>query len=108
MVLGLGLLINRNFVQGKFKSVRWFLIGFANFSLVCAILIGGIPQLIIDEGEEIQETGWYGQISVLIFLTCILEFIACLVFGIIIGRIIQQQEDDLEKEAEKEHPYTYF
>ena len=105
LVIGLGILINRKFVQGNLNFVRWLLIGFANYALICAILIGGIPQLIIDQGEEIEETGWYGQPSVLIFMTCILEFLFSVIFGCRIGKHIQQQQLDFEN---GENPYEAF
>ena len=105
LVIGLGILINRNFRRGKLTFVRWLFIGFANYALICAIMIGGIPQLIIDEGEEIEETGWYGQPSVLIFMTCILEFLFSLIFGCRIGKHIRQLQLDIEN---GENPYEAF
>ena len=101
LIIGLGLLVNRNFIQGGKKFVRWTFIVFANYFFIFAILIGGIPQLIIDEGEELGETGFYGQPSVLIFLTCIFEFIVCLGFG---GRIVKR----IENKEEEANDYKSF
>ena len=41
------------------------------------VLIGGLDA-VKSEGREIEETGWYGQTSVLLFLTCLFGMIKCL------------------------------
>jgi hypothetical protein len=108
LVIVLAILVNRNFNLGRLKSVRWFLLGFLNYALICSAMIGGIPQLIKDGGEELQDIGWYGQMSVLTFLSCVSEMISSLVLTCWIGRLIQIQQYELEKEEKGEHPYAFF
>lgn len=105
LVVILAILVNRNFNLGKLKSVRWFLIGFINYALVCSALVGGIPQLIEDKGEELEEIGWYGQISVLVLLSCVLEMMFSLFLALSVECMIRKQRRELKAEG---HPYAYF
>ncbi|CAJ1953023.1 unnamed protein product [Cylindrotheca closterium] len=110
MTLLLVISVNRDFRLRKLKSARWSLMGFVNYSFVCAVVVGGIPQLIRDRGMELEKTGWYGQTSVLLLLTCIFQMLSSSFFVCAIGKMIAKQREDLEKEArtETEHPYSYF
>eukprot|EP00526_Cylindrotheca_closterium_P021032 CAMPEP_0113620378 /NCGR_PEP_ID=MMETSP0017_2-20120614/10383_1 /TAXON_ID=2856 /ORGANISM="Cylindrotheca closterium" /LENGTH=213 /DNA_ID=CAMNT_0000530039 /DNA_START=31 /DNA_END=672 /DNA_ORIENTATION=+ /assembly_acc=CAM_ASM_000147 len=108
MAILLTITVNRNFSLGKLKSVRWSLVGFINYSFICAVVVGGIPELISDKGAELEETGWYGQNSVLLLLTCLFQMLSSSIFVCAIGKMIAKQREDLEKEAKTEHPYSYF
>jgi hypothetical protein len=105
LVIALAIFVNRNFNLGRLKSVRWFLLGFLNYALICSAMIGGIPQLIKDGGEELADIGWYGQMSVLTFLSCVSEMISSLLLICWIGRLIRKQQYELEKE---ENTYDFF
>jgi hypothetical protein len=108
LVIILAIFVNRNFNLGRLKSVRWFLLAFLNYALICSAMIGGIPQLIKDGGEELEDIGWYGQMSVLTFLSCVSEMISSLVLTCWIGRLIQKQRYELEKEEKSEYPYAFY
>lgn len=105
LVIGMSITMKRKLIEGKMKSVKWLLVCFANYVFICAVLIGGIPQLIIDQGEEVRKTQWYSQVTVLIFLTCIFELLVCLIFVIKIRKIISRQEEELEGDGTA---YVYF
>lgn len=100
--------VNRNFNLGKLKAVRWSLVGFINYSFLCAVVVGGIPDLIRDGGAELEETGWYGQTSVLLLLTCVCQMLSSSIFVCAIGKMISKQREDLENETKTEHTYVYF
>lgn len=54
-------------------------ISFVNYAFIVMVLIGGLDA-VKTEGREIEETGWYGQTSVLLFLTCLFGMIKSIVF----------------------------
>lgn len=62
------------------QTLRWILFGFANYCFVTIILLIGIEGAVETEGREIEETGFYGQRSVLLMVTCIFGFAQSLVF----------------------------
>jgi hypothetical protein len=76
-LLGQGQLVG----QGQMQAFRWTLLGFANYAFICCVLIGGLGVVEV-EGREIEETGWYGQTSVLVLLTCLLGMVSSLAFSL--------------------------
>ena len=64
----------------KLEKLRVILLGFANCCFVTIILLVGSEDTIQTEGREIEETGFYGQRAVLLFLTCIFGLLQSIVF----------------------------
>jgi len=64
-------------IQKNMDALRWALFGFANYGFICCVLLGGLEAVQV-EGREIEETGWYGQTSVLVFLTCLFNMLSSL------------------------------
>ena len=60
------------------------LISFANFTLLCCVLTAGLGA--IDEHDnnnrDLEEYGWYGQPSVLLFTTSLFMFLYSIVFAL--------------------------
>ena len=78
-------------------GVRNSLMGFANVSFLVCVLLAGTKETIQMEGREIEETGWYGQTSVLVFLTNVLALLGCLACAVwahnLAKRSIQNHKD---------------
>lgn len=55
------------------------LYSFVNYAFIVMVLLGGLDA-IQNDGGEIQSTGWYGQTSVLVFLTCLFGMIQAVFF----------------------------
>jgi uncharacterized RDD family membrane protein YckC len=75
----LGALGNRLFQKGHYDGLRWMLYSFVNYAFIVMVLMGGLDA-IQNDGGEIQWTGWYGQTSVLVFLTCLFGMIHAVFF----------------------------
>ena len=74
-------LANRTGMQvTKLEGLRWALLGFANYCFVTMVLLVGLEGGIETEGRELEEDGFYGQTSVLLFLTCFFGLIQAIVF----------------------------
>lgn len=84
-LIALAICGNRMIANGNERALFWTLCGFANYAFVVCVLVGGLEAIQV-EGREIEETGWYGQSSVLLFLTCIFGIINSLVFAFWINR----------------------
>lgn len=80
-----------NMAAPKLNAFRWALIGFLNYCLVVMVLLGGLEAIEVD-GRELEEDGWYGQTSVLLFLTCLFNMILALVFISWSGKRIGDKE----------------
>jgi len=63
----------------KLESMRWILIGFANYCFVIIVLLIALEG-VESEGREMEETGFYGQTAVLLLLTCIFAMVQTIVF----------------------------
>ena len=58
------------------------LISFANFSLLCCVLVAGLGAIEHEGGgRDLEEYGWYGQPAVLLFTTSLLMFLYSIVFA---------------------------
>ena len=78
-----GLVIMGNTIQmteAGLSSLRMALLGFANVCFVLIVLLVGLENAIETEGREMEETGFYGQRSVLLMLTCFFALIQSIVF----------------------------
>jgi len=75
----LGAMGYRLVCQENFESLRWTFVAFAHHVFLVMVLIGGLDA-VRTEGPEMEETGWYRQTSVLLFLTCLFGMIKSLVF----------------------------
>jgi hypothetical protein len=76
------LVLYGNFVFRRgsdYGGLQGALIMFTNLALIAMILITGLGA-IETEGRELEEKGWYGQLSVCIFLTCLYWVINGIVF----------------------------
>ena len=63
----------------KLESMRWILLGFANYCFVIIVLLIALEG-VESEGREMEETGFYGQTAVLLLMTCIFAMIQSIVF----------------------------
>ena len=88
--------------QGRLENLRWMLIGFVNYAFVCCVLLGGLEGVEV-ERREIERTGWYGQISVLLLLTCLLTAVSSLVFAFQTSKLISSE---YEKEEDKDQGFV--
>ena len=102
-LLALGVIGNRYVIQGYHDSLHWIMWSFTNYAFIVMILVSGLGA-IHSEGREIEETGWYGQLSVLVFLTCSFGVVKCLVFQIWLYRksrsakvVEPQQEEHMQQ-----------
>lgn len=66
-------------LTNKLEGFRWALVGFANYCLVTMVLIAGLGA-IESEGRELEEDGWYGQVAVLLLLTCFFGLVQSVLF----------------------------
>ena len=64
----------------KLQALRLILLGFANYCFVAIVLLVGLENAIETEGREVEETGFYGQRSVLLFITCLFALVQSIVF----------------------------
>ena len=93
------------------SKLQFLMLGFANLCFLVCVLLGGLDG-VKTEGREIEETGFYGQKSVLLFLTCVFGMFYSIISMIWIGNRIKnssaseaQGEDDYQlhaSESEKE------
>jgi len=65
---------------GNVESLRLALFAFANYCFVIIILLLGLEDAIETEGREIEETGFYGQRSVLLLITVFFAMLQSIVF----------------------------
>jgi hypothetical protein len=89
-----------NMAAAKLNAFRWALFGFLNYCLVTMILLASLEGGIEVEGRELEEDGWYGQTSVLVFLTCLFGLIQSIVFIAWSGKRIGTKEDLNSQEVE--------
>jgi hypothetical protein len=90
MIVVMAIYGNKLMKQGQLEAFRFTLLGFANYAFICCVLIGGLGVVEI-EGREIEETGWYGQTSVLVLLTCLLGMVSSLAFSLWLRKRIKMQ-----------------
>lgn len=64
----------------KLGAFRLALFGFVNYCFVAIVLLVGLEGAIETEGREMEENGFYGQRSVLLFLTCLFALVQSSVF----------------------------
>jgi hypothetical protein len=101
LIAGLIYLANTtNMETPKLTKLRWALMGFVNYCLVTMILLSSLEGGIQVEGRELEEDGWYGQTSVLVFLTCLFGLVQSIAFIAWTGKRIGNKEeiksDDLD------------
>lgn len=86
LFLSLVLYGNIVFQRGSdFEGLQGALIMFANLAFMCLVLVAGLGAIRV-EGRELEETGWYGQFSVCLFLTCLFWLIDGLVFTMLLRK----------------------
>lgn len=101
---------NNLLAQGSMSlpQLQWALIGFGNTCFLVCVLIAGLDAIQI-EGREIEETGFYGQTAVLVFLTCLFGIVYSILFSCWIRRRIQQaaveEHQGQQEEDHKVHGY---
>jgi hypothetical protein len=100
-LIALAICGNRLIANGNERALFWALCGFANYAFIVCALVGGLEAIQV-EGREIEETGWYGQSSVLLFLTCIFGIIKSVVFAFWINR----RSVEASKSAEMRQQFT--
>eukprot|EP00428_Durinskia_dybowskii_P020606 CAMPEP_0170206086 /NCGR_PEP_ID=MMETSP0116_2-20130129/2593_1 /TAXON_ID=400756 /ORGANISM="Durinskia baltica, Strain CSIRO CS-38" /LENGTH=194 /DNA_ID=CAMNT_0010456489 /DNA_START=113 /DNA_END=697 /DNA_ORIENTATION=+ len=104
LLFALGYFGNRFVMEGNYNPLHWIIWSFTNYAFIVMVLVSGLGA-IHNEGREIEETGWYGQLSVLIFLTCMFGIVQSLFFQIWLyrksrtGKVIEsRQEEHLHQE----------
>ena len=82
---------NRMLAQKPIPSkLQWALLGFGNVSFIVCLLIGNLQVIKVD-GRELEQTGWYGQTSVLLFLTCLFGTAYSILFSLWIRKRLKAQ-----------------
>jgi hypothetical protein len=79
--------------------LRLALLGYANMAFVCLILVSSNVEV---DARAIEELGWYGQLSVLMVLTCLLAFVYCLVFWFVFRNMGRDNGSTLTTDRETE------
>lgn len=74
--------VNRQDMTGVVAA----LVMLANMAFLSMMYLGGLEGGVQAEGPEIEDSGFYGQTGVLIFLTCIFYTVFSLVFALIFHR----------------------
>lgn len=64
----------------KLQTLRLTLFGFVNYCFIIMVLLIGTENAIETEGREIEETGFYGQRSVLLMVTCFFALVQSIAF----------------------------
>jgi uncharacterized membrane protein YciS (DUF1049 family) len=99
---------NHLLAQGSasLSQLQWALIAFGNTCFLVCVLIGGLDAIQV-EGQELEETGFYGQTSVLVFLTCIFGIVYSIVFSLWLRKRIKRAalEENKLQEEDKVHGY---
>jgi magnesium-transporting ATPase (P-type) len=85
--------------SNKLEGMRWALVGFANVCLTTMVLLVGLEAIEV-EGRELEEDGFYGQTSVLLFLTCVFGLIQSVVFIGWTGKRLAAQQQVLPEKSE--------
>ena len=87
-LLFLSLVLYGNFVvrrNSEFEGLQAALIMSTNLAFMVMIMVAGLGAIRI-EGRELEETGWYGQFSVCIFLTCLFWMINGIAFTVLLRK----------------------
>jgi hypothetical protein len=99
---------NHLLAQGSTPLVQlqWALIGFGNTCFLVCLLTAGLDAIQV-EGREIEETGFYGQTAVLVFLTCLFGIVYSVLFSFWVRRRIKLAglEEKQVQEEDKIHGY---
>jgi magnesium-transporting ATPase (P-type) len=82
--------------SSRLQAMRWALVGFANVCLTTMVLVVGLGAIEVEE-HELEEDGFYGQTSVLLFLTCLFGLVQSIVFFGWIGKRLEAQRSLPEK-----------
>jgi hypothetical protein len=87
-LLFVSLVLYGNFVfrrNSEFEGLQGSLIMFTNLALMIFVMVAGLGAIEV-EGRDLEETGWYGQFSVCVFLTCLFWIIYGIVFAIMLRK----------------------
>jgi hypothetical protein len=99
---------NHLLAQGStsLSQLQWALVGFGNTCFLVSVLIGGLDAIQV-EGREIEETGFYGQTAVLVFLTCLFGIVYSVIFSFWVRRRVKLAalEENNVQEEDKVHGY---
>lgn len=98
LVFALTVYGNRLMKAGNFEALRFALLGFANYAFICCVLLGGLDAVKSD-GREMEESGWYGQTSVLLVLTCFFMLIVSVIFSLRLRSRIKAARADAKQEG---------
>jgi magnesium-transporting ATPase (P-type) len=88
--------------SSKLEGMRWALVGFANVCLTTMVLLVGLEAIEVEE-RELEEDGFYGQTSVLLFLTCLFALVQSIVFIGWTGKRLATQQALPEKSDDYVH-----
>jgi len=66
--------------RGHYKKLRRLLYTFLHYLFVVMVMTVGFGMIETQDGRTIQRTGWYGQTSVLLYLTCIFGVCHVMIF----------------------------
>lgn len=94
-LITLAVIGNRLVQKGHYDGLRWMFFSFINSAFIIMVMLGGLDA-IKSEGREIEETGWYGQTSVLLFLTCMFGMVKAISFQFWLYRRANQVKESPE------------
>jgi len=72
--------------NGNLNGLVAMLLIFANLSFLSMLFLGGLEGGVQDEGRELDEHGWYGQMGVLMFITNLFWTVFAVVFAFSLRR----------------------
>lgn len=96
LLLYVGLILYGNYVfrrSTNFAGLQGALFIFTQMVFLLMILLAGLPEVIRVEGPELEETGWYGQFAVCLFLTCLFWLIQGIVFTTLMRKRVNRLSD---------------
>jgi hypothetical protein len=100
VVYGNATMANSSAPTSKLQSL---MLGFANLCFLVPVLLGGLDAVKVD-GREIEETGFYGQKSMLLFMTCIFGMFYSIISMVWIGKRIKNSANSaVETQAEGDY-----
>lgn len=85
-------------INGQDRAVSASLIVFANLCFLMMILLSGVEGIVESDGPELEENGFYGQMGVLLYLSCFLWLLWSLTFVFLVRKRSQSNVTKIEIE----------
>lgn len=78
------------------EKLQYALAGIINVFFMVCVIVGALG--VKSDGRVIEETGWYGQISILLFLTCLFGMVFCVFHVMWLRRKVVKESSDADAE----------